>query len=151
MSRLLEFFLGSILMTMLAIALLVFSVLHYILRVGSIADCAWHSSAKTWVDSNGDGLVDNGEPSLSGVKIHINDVQNQIMDAGWPTVSDKNGDARLNALVLMLGCSDVLFEVYADTPEGYRITTKPRIEVQRDVSGSLDTENVYYFGFIPDK
>src|SRR5688500_6556678 len=139
MSRLLEFFLGSILMSILAIALMVFSVLHYILRVGSIADCAWHSSAKTWVDSNGDGLVDNGEPSLSGVEIHINDVQNQIMDAGWPTVSDKNGDARLSALVLMLGCSDVLFEVYADTPEGYRITTKPRIEVQRDVSGSLDT------------
>ena len=151
MSRLLEFFLGSILMTILAISLMVFSVLHYALRVGGIADCAWHSSAKTWVDSNGDGLVNNGEPPLSKVEIHIDDVQNQLIDVGWPTVTDKNGDARLNALVLMLGCSDVLFEVYADTPEGYRITTKPRIEVSRDVSGSLDTENVYYFGFIPGK
>ena len=151
MSKLLEFFLGSLLMTILAISLMVFSVLHYVLRVGGIADCAWYSSAKTWVDSNGDGLVNDGEPPLGKVEIHIDDVKNQIMDAGWPTVSDKNGEARLNALVVMLGCSDVLFEVYADTPEGYRITTKPRIEVQRDVSGSLDTENVYYFGFIPGK
>jgi len=151
MSKLLEFFLGSILMTLLAISLMVFSVLHYVLRFGSIADCAWHSSAKTWVDSNGDGLVNDGEPPLGKVEIHIDDVQNQIIDVGWPTVSDKNGDARLNALVVMLGCSDVLFEVYADIPEGYRITTKPRVEVKRDVSGSLDTENVYYFGFTPGK
>lgn len=151
MSRLLEFFLGSILMTILAISLMVFSVLHYILRVGSIADCAWHSSAKTWVDLNRDGLVNNGEPPLSDVKIHIDDVQNQLVDVGWPTITDKNGDARLNALVLMLGCSDVLFEVYANAPEGYHMTTKPRIEVNRDFWGSLGTENVYYFGFIPDK
>jgi hypothetical protein len=151
MSRLLEFFLGSILMTMLAISLLVFSVLHYILGTGSVDDCAWHSSAKTWVDANGDGLINTGERPLSAVEIHIDDVQNQRIDVGWPTITDKNGDARLTALVLMLGCSDVLFEVYANPPEGYRITTKPRIEVNRDVSGSFDTESVYYFGFTPDK
>ena len=103
MSRLLEFFLGSILMTILAISLMVFSVLHYVLRVGGIADCAWHSSAKTWVDFNGDGLVNNGEPPLSEVEIHIDDVQNQLIDVGWPTISDKNGDARLNALVADAG------------------------------------------------
>jgi len=151
MSKLLEFFLGSILMTVLAISLMIFSVLHYILSVGSIDDCAWHSSAKTWVDSNGDGLINNGEQPLSEVEIHIDDVQNQLIDVGWPTITDRNGDARLNALVLMLGCSDVIFEVYTNAPEGYRITTKPRIEVNRDVLGSLDTENVYYFGFTPDK
>jgi hypothetical protein len=151
MSKLLEFFLGSLLMLILAMSLMVFSVLHYMLRAGSIADCAWHSSAKTWVDSNGDGLLNNGEPPLGEVEIHIDDIQNQLIDVGWPTITDKNGDARLTALVLMLGCSDVLFEVYANTPEGYLMTTKPRIEVNRDFSGSLDTENVYYFGFIPDR
>jgi hypothetical protein len=85
------------------------------------------------------------------VEIHVDDAQNQLIDVGWPTITDKNGDAHLNALVLMLGCSDVLFEVYANAREGYRITTKPRIEVNRDDLGSLDTEDVYYFGFIPDK
>ena len=151
MSRLLEFFLGSILMAVLAISLMVFSVLHYILRAGRIDDCAWHSFAKTWVDSNGDGRMNNGERPLSEVEIHIDDVQNHRIDVGWPTSTDKNGDARLNALVVMLGCSDVLFEVYANSPDGYRMTTKPRIEVNRDVLGSMDTENVYYFGFTPDK
>jgi hypothetical protein len=151
MSKLLEFFLGSILMAILAIALIVFSALHYILRLGGIADagCAWHSSAKTWVDSNGDGFVNNGEPPLSKVEIHIDDVKNQLVDVGWPAITDKNGDVSLN--VLMLGCSEVFFEVYANTPEGYRMTTKPRIEVNRDFLGGSDTENVYYFGFASDK
>jgi len=151
MSKLFELFLGSILMTILAIALIVFSALHYILRLGGIADagCAWQSSAKTWVDSNGDGLVNNGEPPLGEVEIHIDDVQNQLVDVGWHTISDKNGEARLN--VLIPGCSDVLLEVYANTPEGYRITTKPRIEVNQDFWGSLDTENIYYFGFRSDQ
>jgi hypothetical protein len=151
MSKLLEFFLGSILMAILAIALIVFSALHYILRLGGIADagCVWHSSAKTWVDSNRDGFVNNGEPPLNKVEIHIDDVKNQLVDVGWPAITNKNGDAPLN--VLMPGCSDVLFEVYANTPEGYRMTTKPRIEVNRDFLGSSVTENVYYFGFISDQ
>jgi hypothetical protein len=48
MSKLLEFFLGSLLMAILAIALIVFSALHYLLRLGSTVDmgCAWQSSAK---------------------------------------------------------------------------------------------------------
>ena len=151
MSKLLEFFLGSILMAILAIALIVFSALHYILRLGGIADagCAWHSSAKTWVDSNGDGLVNNGELPLGKVEIHIDDVQNQLVDVGWPAITDKNGEAGLN--VLMLGCSDVLLEVYVNTSEGYRMTTKPRIEVNPDFLGSLETDKVYYFGFISDQ
>jgi hypothetical protein len=144
-SKILEFFLGSILVTILSIAFIVFSMLHYIVRVGGIVDCVWLGSAKAWLDANGDGLVNNGERPLSEVEIHIDDIQNQLVDVGWPASTDKNGDARLN--VLMLGCSEVLFEVYVNTPEGYRITTKPRLEVNRDFWGNLFTENVYYFGF----
>src|SRR5574341_1630957 len=150
MGKLLEFFLGSILTTILAIALIVFCVLHYMVRVGGIAaSCAWYSSAKTWVDSNGDGHINNGELPLRDVELHIDDVQNQLVNIGWPAVTDQNGDARLN--VLMLGCSNAVFEVYVDPPEGYRMTTKPRIEVNRDFWGSLFIEDVYYFGFIPDQ
>jgi hypothetical protein len=148
MSKLLEFFLGSILITILTIALIVFSALHYVVRVGGIIDCAWHGSAKAWVDSNRDGLVNNGERPLSKVEIHIDDIQNQLVDIGWPATTDKNGDARLN--VLMLGCSEGLFEVYVNIPEGYRVTTKPRVEVNRELWGNLLTENVYYFGFISE-
>jgi hypothetical protein len=91
MSKLFELFLGSILMTIFAIALIVFSALHYILRLGGIADagCDWHGSAKTWVDSNGDGIVNNAEPPLGEVEIHVDDFQNQFVDVGWPAITDK--------------------------------------------------------------
>lgn len=149
MSKLLEFFLGSILIAILSLALIVFSVLHYIVRVGGITDCVWHGSAKVWVDSNGDGRINNGERPLGDVKLHIDDIQNQLADIGWPAITDKNGEARLN--VLMLGCSDSAFEVYVDPPAGYRATTKQRIEVNQDLWGSLLTENVYYFGLMSDQ
>lgn len=148
MSKLIEFFLGSILIAILSIALIVFSMLHYIVRGGGIVDCAWHGSAKAWIDSNADGLVNNGEPPLSKVEIHVDDLQDQLVNVGWTTTTDKNGDAWLN--VLMPGCSDLLLEVYASVPEGYRMTTIPRIEVHRGFWGSLFTKNVYYFGFISE-
>ncbi|HEX9331999.1 MAG TPA: hypothetical protein VF896_08940 [Anaerolineales bacterium] len=149
MSKVLEFFLGSILITTLTIAFLFFSALHYILEISGITDCVWHSSARTWIDSNGDGLVNNGEPPLSNVEIHINDVKNQLVNVGWHATTNMYGDAQLN--VLIPNCSDTVFEVYADTPEGYRMTTRPRIEVNRDFWGSLGTESIYSFGFIPKK
>src|SRR5205809_5568736 len=146
MSKVLEFFLGSILITTLTIAFLFFSALHYILEISGITDCVWHSSARTWIDSNGDGLVNNGEPPLSNVEIHINDVKNQLVNVGWHATTNMYGDAQLN--VLIPNCSDTVVEVYADTPEGYRMTTRPRIEVNRDFWGSLGTESIYSFGFI---
>jgi hypothetical protein len=149
MSKLIEFFFGSILITISTVALIFFSMLHYILRVGGGADCAWHSSAKVWIDSNHDGLVNKSESPLSDVAIHIDDVKNQLVDVGWPAITDKYGDVQLH--VSIPGCSDSVFEIYADIPEGFRSTTRPRIEVNRDFWGSMGTENIYYFGFISDK
>lgn len=149
MSKLIEFFFGSILITIATVALIFFSMLHYILRVGGVADCAWHSSARAWIDSNGDGLVNHGESPLSGVEIHIDDVENQLIDVGWPAITDKYGDVNLN--VSIPSCSNSVFEIYADIPEGFRFTTRPRIEVNRDFWGSFGAENIYYFGFISDK
>jgi hypothetical protein len=149
MSKLLEFFLGSIVITIFTVALMFFSALHFILRAGGIADCAWQSSARAWIDSNGDGLVNNDELPLGNVEIHIDNVQNQLVDIGWPAITNKRGEVQLNAS--MPGCLDTVFEVYAKPPQGYRITTRPRIEVNQDFWGSLGTESVYYFGFIPDQ
>lgn len=149
MSKVLEFFLGSILITILTIASMFFSMLHYVIKVGGVADCAWHSSAKAWIDSNSDGLVNNGESPLRDVEIHINDVQNQLFDVSWPAITDKEGNVQFN--VPIPGCSDTVFEIYVEIPEGYRITTRPRIEVNPDLWRSAGTERVYYFGFISDK
>ena len=149
MSKLIEFFLGSILITILSIALMVFSALHYMLKGSSIVDCVWHGSARTWIDMNGDGLVNKGEPPLADVEIHIDDLQNRLVDVGWPAITDQHGDVELN--VPMPKCSDTVFEIYAQVPEGYRNTTIPRIEVNWNLWGSLIPQNVYYFGFVVEK
>ena len=149
MSKLIEFFLGSILIAISTIALIFFSMLHYILRVGGVADCAWHGSAKTWIDSNRDGLVNHDESLLGNIAIHIDDVENKLVDIGWPAITDQYGDAQLN--VSIPSCSNSVFEIYADIPEGFRVTIRPRIEIDRDFWGNLGNENIYYFGFISDK
>lgn len=123
-----------------------FSVLQYILRAGSFDDCAWYGSIKTWIDLNGDGLVSRGEPPLADVKIHVDDVGNGLVDVGWPAVTDQAGDARFN--VSIPGCSDTAFAIYVDIPKGYRLTTRPRIEINTDVAKGPAAEPVYYFGFL---
>jgi hypothetical protein len=149
MSKLIEFFFGAILITVASVALLFFSMLHYILRAGGAADCTWHGSVKTWIDSNRDGLVNHDESLLGNVAIHVDDVKNRLVDVGWPAITDQYGEAELS--VSIPSCSNRAFEIYADIPEGFRVTTRPRIEVDRDFWGSLGAENIYYFGFISDK
>ena len=149
MSKLIEFLFGSILITVSTIALIFFSTLHYILRSGGTADCAWHSLAKAWVDLNRDGLVNQGEQPLRDVEIHVDDVENHLIDVGWPAITDQDGEAQLN--VSIPNCSNSVFEVYANFPEGFRVTTRARIEVNRDFWGRLGTENTYYFGFLSDR
>lgn len=146
MSKLLELFLSSILIALLSVALVVFSMLHYIVKVGGIVNCAWHGSAKAWLDSNADGLLNNGERPLRDVEILIDDVQNKLVNVGWTAITDQDGEARLN--VVMLGCSEIILEVYANIPDGYRLTTESRIEVNQDFWGMLNPNRVYYFGFI---
>ncbi len=152
MSKLLEFFLGSLLIAVFTGALMFFAVLHYVLRVDSTTDCAWHSSAKTWIDSNGDGLVNREEPPLRDVQIHVVDIENHLLSvggAGWTAVTDKDGDVQFN--IPIPGCANITFAIYADAPEGYRLTTMPRLEAHSDIWESLGAARVYYFGFVPDR
>jgi hypothetical protein len=149
MSRVLEFLLGSILITVFTVAFLFFSAVHYILRTGNVADCAWYGSARAWIDSNADGRIDPDEPPLSNVKVHVEGVQNQFFDLSWPAITDQEGDVQWS--VSIPGCSESVFEIFVDIPEGYRATTRPRIEVQQDLWQSLSTERVYYFGFVPKR
>lgn len=148
MSRLLEFFLGSILIAVFTVAFIFFSALHYILKVGGVKDCAWQGSAKAWIDSNRDGLVNSGEPPLSDVEIYIKDVQNQLFDLSWPAITDQDGDVQFD--ISLPGCSNTIFEISVEIPEGYRTTTSSRLEVNADISSSPGAERVYYFGFISD-
>ena len=149
MSRLLEFFLGSILIAAFTVALMFFSVLQYILRISSSVDCTWRASARTWIDANGNGQMDRGELPLAGVQLHVNDTGNQLVDVAWPVIADKDGEARFNAPIPE--CLDTIFEIRLDIPDGYRPTTEPRIEVKPDIWESLTAKHIYYFGFVPDR
>jgi hypothetical protein len=149
MSKLLEFFLGSILIAVFTLAFVFFSALQYIFKAGSLADCTWQGSAKAWIDSNGDGQVNVNEPPLDGVEIYVNQVQSQLLEISLPVFTDQNGNVQFT--VSIPGCSNTLFEVYVDVPHGYRITTRPRIEIQSDVGTSIGAQPVYYFGFMPDR
>jgi hypothetical protein len=149
MSRLLEFFLGSILIAVFTVAFLFFSALHYLLRGDGIEHCAWQGSAKAWIDWNRDGLLNSGEPPLSDVEIYIKDVQNQLFDISWPVITDQEGDVEFD--LSLPGCSNTVFEISVEIPEGYRTTTRSRIEVNADGSSSPGTKRVYYFGFISDR
>ena len=149
MSRLLELLLGSILVTVFTVAFIFFSAVHYILRVRGISDCTWYGSAKAWIDSNGDGLLDASEPPLYGVEIHVEDGETGLVDISWPVITNTRGDAQLS--VSLPGCASTAFELSVDIPEGYRLTTRSRIRVQPDLWGSLSTQPVYYFGFLSDR
>jgi hypothetical protein len=149
MSRVLEFLLGSILITVFTVAFLFFSAVHYILRLGGITDCTWYASARTWIDSNGDGHVNSGEAPLRDVKVHVADLQNQLFNLSWPAITDPNGHVQLSASIPE--CAETLVEIYVDVPEGYRITTRPRLAVQPDIWESSGAESVYYFGFAPER
>src|SRR5512138_240241 len=105
MSRLLEFLLGSILIAIFTVGLMFFSAVHFVLREGNASDCTWQGSVRAWIDSNGDGLVDRGEPPLGDVKIHVADVANQLSQAGWTAVTDKDGDVQFN--IPVPGCVDM--------------------------------------------
>jgi hypothetical protein len=148
MSRLLEFILGSILITVFTVAFLFFSAVHYILRPGDMTDCAWYGSARAWIDSNADGQVDPDEPPLRDVKIHVDDKRNQFLEISWPVITDQDGEVQLSLSIP--GCSDNTFEIFVDIPQGYRATTRPRIEVRHDPWQSLAKQSVYYFGFAPE-
>lgn len=149
MSRLLEFILGSILITTFTVAFLFFSAVHYILRPENLADCAWYGFARAWIDSNANGLIDPDEPPLRDVKIHVGDKQDQLFEISWPVVTDQHGDVQLS--VSLPGCSDSRFEIFVDIPKGYRPTTMPRIEIRQDPWESLSTARVLYFGFAPER
>lgn len=149
MSKLLEFFLGSILITVFSVAFLFFSALQYIFNVSSIPDCIWQGTAKAWLDSNGDGRVSANEPPLRGVEIYVEQSQLQLIDLRLPVITDHNGDVRFG--VSIPGCSDTPFEIYVNVPQGYRITTRSHIEVTPNLLESPLTQRVYYFGFSPDR
>jgi hypothetical protein len=89
---------------------------------------------------------------LSDVAVHVDQVGDSLANEGglsWPAVTNEEGDVQLN--ILIPGCSDTLFEIYVNIPDGYRLTTRPRIALRPELWKSLKAQHVYYFGFVSDR
>jgi sugar lactone lactonase YvrE len=104
-------------------------------------DCAWNATAQTWVDMNGNGIRDSGDPPLPGVLFHVDDILNGYSGVGsgdGPT--DWKGEAQL--YVWLPGCPKARFEIYPDVPSGYRALSdsKPTVDAR-------STGRVFDFGF----
>ncbi|MGZ6317476.1 MAG: hypothetical protein ACXWNQ_09470 [Anaerolineales bacterium] len=111
----------------------------------SVADCAWSAVAVAWIDNNQNGSFDPGEPVLQNVALHVTDIQNHVSDVAFGAMTDQRGMAHLQ--VPISGCPTVDFEVYPDTPPGYRLTTEAPIRVNKNSLGTLQSGATYYFGF----
>lgn len=149
MSKLLELLLGSVLIAVFSVAFVLFSALHYIFRDNHLSDCVWQGTVKTWIDANGDGHLNGDEPPLRGIQVYIDELPNDFMDMNWPLITGKDGDVQFS--VSIPGCSDALYEIYVSIPQGYRTTTRTRIEVHPDVRANPGSTPVYYFGLVPDE
>lgn len=131
------------------VLLVVFCViLGIVVMTSRSVDCIWYGTAKAWIDANENGFMDDTEIPLAGISVFVDDTQNGYFDVASPIQTDVNGNANLD--VWLPGCPDVSFEVYTDVPDGYRRTTQPRLEVSKNFWGSLDTETIYYFGFVSE-
>jgi hypothetical protein len=54
-------------------------------------------------------------------------------------------------IVSIPGCADTVLEIRVDIPDGYRITTTPRIEIQPYLWTNPGQEPIFYFGFASDR
>ena len=77
----------------------------------------------------------------------------------WPGAPTDYGDGGDDSLVALLAVAKEAVIAYApavdeeltDIPEGYRVTTRPRLSIQPDIWQSAGSGRVYYFGFAPDR
>jgi len=82
--------------------------------------------------------------------IHVDGIENELFDINWPAVTGRDGDVQLRLAIP--GCADDRFELRVKIPEGYRLTTRPRIEIHPDLRGNLaDAGRIYYFGFMSER
>lgn len=102
------------------------------------ADCIWTGNAVAWIDENRNGIKDAGEIPLPNVQFLVDDMHNEYTNVASEVVTDKDGKAIL--FVWLPGCPRVKMEVYPIVPQGYELTTSPRLKNTKD--------KLYEFGFV---
>ncbi len=147
MSRTISAILKKIGLVLLALTILAAVVLLAIGgMMGGQAECAWDGTAQAFVDTNGNRVADPGEPPLAGVAFRVDDPYNHLTEVTGRNaiISDKAGKARLS--VDLPGCPHAEFEVYAQPPGGFALTTAARLHSSDAASGGT-----FPFGFASQK
>ena len=101
-----------------------------------VADCFYSATALAWLDENGDGRWDEGEPPLAGIEFILEPT------AFSRTVSDENGVADIFATTPGTDCPEPT-HLLAIRYDGYALTTPGRID-------EVDLTEEYTFGFQPE-
>ena len=103
------------------------------------ADCLWVGYARAFIDENANLEEDPGEPTLISVTFYVDDTLNNFTKVA-KAVSESDDSAELS--VWLPGCPEVAFEIYPEIPQGYVLSTPPRLKVPEDGYG-----DIYFFGF----
>jgi hypothetical protein len=102
-----------------------------------MADCFWSVQVYAWVDEDGDGAVDEGEPPLEGVQANFSLT---FLTGG---TTDANGVASVLGMYPS-ACDPTLDNrLIVKTPAGYEATTPTEVEYDDA------REERYEFGFRP--
>jgi hypothetical protein len=99
-----------------------------------MADCFWSARAFAWVDTDGDGAQDEGEPPLEGVEIQFS------LNFFPGSATGPDGIASVSGMHPGECLPDLGNEVIATPPEGYAATTPARLPLTED-------QVLYSFGF----
>ncbi len=110
-----------------------------------ISDCLWKATGSAWNDDNQNGIQDDQEKPLAGIKFWVDDTLNDLQKVN-NELSDTvatNADGRVEISVWLPGCPKVRFEVYTEAPQSCRLTTQERI-----LANPSNQDTVYSFGFV---
>ncbi|HEX8230633.1 MAG TPA: hypothetical protein VF826_15150 [Chloroflexia bacterium] len=107
--------------------------------ITATAHCSWVGYARAFIDENANGQEDAGEPALAGVTFFVDDLL-----YNFKKVSTAVSKAEESAMLVVesSSCYNSAFEVYAEIPQGYALTTPSRLKVPE---GSFN--DIFSFGF----
>ncbi|MBN2500434.1 MAG: hypothetical protein JXB38_06660 [Anaerolineales bacterium] len=113
----------------------------YVIDQTPFWECAWSGTGRAWIDTNQNGVWDEGEDPLPGVMFSVDDVRN----GDEKVITAQGGENGAVKLVIELKqCPSVAYAVYVEVPQGYRLTTPERLVDER-----MTNDAEFLFGFVP--
>jgi hypothetical protein len=85
-----------------------------------LADCYWSVNFQAWVDADGNGVRDQGEEPLAGVRFRLSE--------SFSAVSDSRGLGHV--FLFPAGCEGMEYAVTALPPPGYQPTTDQPVKAR---------------------